>query len=311
MLNPLRMLIKTSGAVTVVLASMCLCAANAEATRDQMMVLREHINKGNYLMARGQFQQAIDEYEQCFDIDPGNQVAKENIVLAHNNWGIASFRQKKYDDAEAQWRLALKINPLDRNAKNNLVVLKNTLSRLGRAADAEPKKPKPAEQEAGNKPVEDTPSGAVMIKSGTAAPSNDAGTAAVIIKSGTDPSGVSGAVILKPSPTPASVDTQESAPEYSSPGTAIRIISKPAPANPGASVSSQAPAPAPVSAPAATTGQTIEERLAAIEMKVYGRRQEDLPVFKRIEKLETDTAGSVKQGTIQERLETLRKAYGL
>ena len=86
---------------------------------------------------------AIDEYNAALDIDPGSQTAKENIVLAHNNWGIFLFHHNKYDEAKAEWDKALQMNPLDRNAKQNLAVLKQTLSRLA------PPKP-PAEKAKGD-----------------------------------------------------------------------------------------------------------------------------------------------------------------
>jgi hypothetical protein len=61
----------------------------------------------------------------------------------------------------------------------------------------------------------------------------------------------------------------------------------------------------------APAGDTIEEKLNQVEMKVYGRTQGDVPVFKRLEKLEMDTGGTVKSGSVQQRVETLRRAYGI
>lgn len=56
--------------------------------------------------------------------------------------------------------------------------------------------------------------------------------------------------------------------------------------------------------------ENIEESLAQIEQKIYGRRQDSLPIMKRLEKLEQDTHGKTKTGTIKERIDTLRKSYG-
>jgi hypothetical protein len=98
------------------------------------MAVREHIGKGNLALGRLQFEQAIAEYEQALSIDPTSSIARDNIVLTHNNWGIHYFRQKKYDDARNEWNEALKLNPSDRNAKQNLLVLKNTLAKLDQAS---------------------------------------------------------------------------------------------------------------------------------------------------------------------------------
>ncbi len=66
--------------------------------------------------------------------------------------------------------------------------------------------------------------------------------------------------------------------------------------------------------PAATAGGSQEENigdsLGLIEQKIYGRKQDSLPIMKRLEKLEIDTHGKTKSGTIKERIDTLRKSYG-
>ena len=51
--------------------------------------------------------------------------------------------------------------------------------------------------------------------------------------------------------------------------------------------------------------------MAAVEVKIYGRKQSDLTVFKRLEKMELDTSGQIHTGNIKERIEQLRKNYGL
>lgn len=60
-----------------------------------------------------------------------------------------------------------------------------------------------------------------------------------------------------------------------------------------------------------STGQTIDEKLASIELKVYGRKLGDLPVMKRLEKLENDTIGQVGSGTVYQRVENLKRHYGM
>jgi len=124
---------------------------------------RNHVNKGNYLLTHQQFQGALTEYEQALDSDPSNPVAKANIVLVHNNWGILYFHQRKYDEARDEWNESLKLSPNDRNAKNNLLVLKTTLAKMA------PAQVKPAAPAAGSSASEgaadstEADSGAVKI----------------------------------------------------------------------------------------------------------------------------------------------------
>jgi len=106
-------------------------------------------------------------------------------------------------------------------------------------------------------------------------------------------------------------------------GTSVKIFSKPPEQAPPPPVQqappvvvpepvTAAPPPAPVqtAAPPATTG-TIEEQLSTLEMRLYGRKQNKAPIFKRLEKLEGDTSGAKGQGTVQERVDALLHAYGL
>src|ERR1700733_13083362 len=83
-------------------------SANAQVSASEEALVREHVNKGNLHMGRGQWDQAIEEYEQALDANPGSMVTKENLVLVHNNWGISLFQKHKYEEAKAQWEEALK-----------------------------------------------------------------------------------------------------------------------------------------------------------------------------------------------------------
>lgn len=279
------------------------------ASRMDVMKAREHINKGNLYMGRLAFQQAIDEYLEALIVDPSNQAAKDNIVLAHNNWGIVHFRQKKYDEARAEWEAALKLNPLDRNAKANLVVLKQTMARLGiqggngdgaaKEGEAGKKEKFPATKE-----VKDPPpsSSAVMIL-----------TPGIKQSSSTTSSTDAGAVKSYADNTPSDarpVSTGTSGTTTSGPST-----------NSGATSAASATTPPPAVTPTATYNEnntgggvsisTLEDKLAGIELKIYGHKQADAPVLKRLEKIEMDTAGSVKTGNIKDRIEALRQSYGL
>lgn len=55
---------------------------------------------------------------------------------------------------------------------------------------------------------------------------------------------------------------------------------------------------------------SIEDQLSALELKIYGHKQADMTVLKRLEKMEMDTAGQVRTGTIKERIDALKKSYG-
>jgi hypothetical protein len=56
---------------------------------------------------------------------------------------------------------------------------------------------------------------------------------------------------------------------------------------------------------------TVEEELGKIETKVYGKVSKNMPILKRIERLEIDTSGKRRSGSISERLKVLKETYGI
>ena len=288
--------------------------------------MREHIYKGNTLLQRRDYDGAIAEYEAALLVDPSNTTARDNIVLTHNNWGIELFRQKKYDDAREQWNTALKLNPYDRNAKNNLNVLKTTLARLGPAAI--PASADPKDQESANEG--DTKSGPSIMPKGSRTAKEDntpvpnavvlgrqssgSSTSAAVESSSNNTAttnGASGGVVILNS------GNRSSGGSSSSSSSGAQIVASP-------SVSSQtAPAVSspPVSSATVTTststsastlgGANIDDKLSALESKVYGRASRDVPLLQRLERLERDTSSRPSLGSISDRVQTLLKTYGL
>jgi hypothetical protein len=133
--------------------------ANCQGAVEKVRAL---IDRGNYLMSRQQFQQAIDDYQEVLELEPNNLYAHTNIVLAHNNWGIYHFHRGEFEQAKAEWDKALTIDPNDHNARNNLLVLKRTLTRLGKNLD-EPGKQTAAKAEEKKKEEPVSPSGVVLL----------------------------------------------------------------------------------------------------------------------------------------------------
>lgn len=317
----------------------CVAVLPVSAESLEAMKAREFLHKGNVHLTRLEFQQALDAYTECLLLEPNNRTAKENIVLTHNNWGIYWFQKRKYKEAREEWEQALKLNPADRNARNNMQILRVTLSRQGLTDDGEKKQAPvktnsdfPPSQaiiltpiKSGTGAATTTPtfstaaSDAASPSGATAAGSSDSSEtssgAAVIIRSGGGASATTSGGGVS-SMTNSVTNTSEAANAGSAAGSTASQSS------PGISTYND-PAPgkfttAPMSAPAAAVtataggsqGDNIEDSLAQIELKIYGRKQDSLPIMKRLEKLETDTHGKTKSGTIKERIDTLRKSYG-
>jgi len=69
--------------------------------------------------------------------------------------------------------------------------------------------------------------------------------------------------------------------------------------------------PARAAAPSAVPVVSFDEQLAAVEMKVYGAKQANLTVLQRLEKIEVDSTGQTRAGSILDRINALKKSYGL
>lgn len=329
------------------------------------MKAREFLQKGNNHLTRFEFQQALDAYTECLLCDPTNRTAKDNIVLTHNNWGIWWFQKRKYKEAREEWEQALKLNPMDRNARANMQVLKVTLKQQGLSEDGE--KPKPPQAQAQKPSADFPPSQAIILtpglkssggtaggsteassegQSASTAPSSsstvptststtprDEGNSSTTGSSSgaslwdggaaspTDGNSGSAVIIKKTAPVTTSggessgaISTYSSGSNYSNETTGAKFTTAPiTPAKTQSSSQSESSESSAASAAATaggSQGDNIEDSLGQIEQKIYGRKQDSLPIMKRLEKLEIDTHGKTKSGTIKERIDTLRKSYG-
>ncbi len=384
----------TNVAFSILLTGTLAGSALGQVSPSEAASVREHVNKGNVHMGRGAWDQAIAEYEAALDVDPGSMVAKDNLVLVHNNWGISLFRQRKFEEAKGQWEEALKMNPYDRNAKQNLIVLKSTIARINATPKppvkpaAEPKEaPETKAAAAQENEKEEPPSSGVKMLNQPKREANSSGPKMLNsakeeppssgikllnqpqketaeTKAARDESAPAAVVIMNAGhrteesqtpfvPAPPTVQpTTPEPPQVSSPppmdmNSPYSFVDTPTSAKPGAEISSPyvmpsnlstpvrqkpyiappAPPPKPSNewtvpvtvSPEATANTptesessgNLEDQLGAIEMKLNGKKQKNMPILKRLEKLETSISGQAKSGTLQERIDLLRKSCGL
>lgn len=289
--------------------------AGAAPPQFDLAKLHEHANKGNQHLSRMNFELALNEYEECLRIDPSNQTVRDNIVLCHNNWGIYYFKQMKYALAKAQWERALKLNPADRNAKTNMAILKNVTAKSGIDLDtvngAKINKEKndagavlltPGYKQSQSSLTKETDSTSNMDQSNTSSlGSLDTDTTSIIKsvpRNNTDlspqdkPSASSVTKdSTKPEITPRPLSNLTMPEIYSSDKEENTSNSQTRLVNPGPN--------------------TIEAKLAQLEVKLYGKTRQNMPVLRRLEQLELDTNGKTKTGPVNDRVETLERTYGI
>ncbi|MGD9683245.1 MAG: tetratricopeptide repeat protein [Candidatus Obscuribacterales bacterium] len=336
----------TSLAAAVIVAGPVLPGCCQSETPAQMQ-LREHINKGNNLLNHRQFQEAIKEYEKAMEVEPGNQIARDNIALTHDKWGYFLFHQNNFKEARLQWEEALKVNPSHANARRNLQILEMHLKRLGLNEDGKKEDSKKKEAEQESKASENEPESKSDDK-GRMQATMDTPQAppAVILSTGGRSVSISkeGKVIDDSVSDGQSHDTtsdtyRKAAPEPVRPSVrpTYRPVVRPS-VSPSASTSastsantSASPPPTRSAPPPETTPEvesnkseksentdnadnadsSVEDTLSQLEEQILGKKRENLPILKRLEQLEIDTMGKKKSGNVKTRLKNLMKTYGL
>ena len=358
---------------TIALSSPPAGALDVSAT--DRMEIRERVNKGNQLLSRRHFQEAIDEYEAALRLDPDSPIATDNIVLTYNNWGIYLFGLRRYNEAKVKWEEGLRLRPMDPTIKRNLKVLDMHMKRYGIKAEppVKEKEPKPEstdapdweklKEEAKNNPqIQEPPSsGAKLLGATDDKEAAEPGADVAKFDNTPPPTAV---IISKPSSARGTPGGDSKASSYgtyeqsSIPGVKIVGSSKKTKQAPGKSQTSARTAHPSSSSNTNTfqgagnpnasssangggskddiskiinnTGSgsenkndqqsassseddsnTVEDQLESMEKKVYGKTYRGKPIMKRLEKLEVDTSGKKRTGSIKKRIDRLMETYGL
>jgi len=253
--------------------------ALGQLDRQKQLMIKGIIGRGNVLMAKQLFKEALGEYEKCLDVDPGNVTARSNIVLLHDNWGVYYFRHNQYQDAQVEWETALQLNPNDSKAKSNMLVLKNTLAHMGLDLNTETemlKQQKSADQE--KKKAE----------------------------------GESAVVILGTHKNKPAVQDKNYVDQYYSSepgGTASGVGNNKIEDKTNREEQKEQKNINTTAVDKELAPLLVEEQLARIERKVYGRPLDELPVTKRLQKLETDNFGQISTLPILQRVQKLKQLY--
>lgn len=280
--------------------------------KDNIAIL--HNNWGRYYSRQKKYYEALQEFEKCLELNPNYGPAKTNITLLHR---YAEADGVDLDAPPDQKRDDVPIPP-----------------------PALPNKPQqgklaPTEPEAGavlfiggvKQPVQTGPQVDAYPMSATTAPASTPANAPTMAVSP-----VLGAPVTTP---PAANSATTNTPMYGSAMTSAppavpggsnsdRFVARPTPsaASPqpvnipsavrtpvGTATNVAAPTTSP--AMSASPPVSLDEQLTAVEMKVYGCKQANLTVLQRLEKIEVDSTGQMRQGTITERIDYLRRSFGL
>ena len=91
------------------------------------------VNQGMELYKQKDFPGAIKAFEEALAIEPNNTLVKQNVSIAHNNYGKYLTERTDYENAFKEFRLSLYYDPQNKTADANLDDL---LNRRGVKADS-------------------------------------------------------------------------------------------------------------------------------------------------------------------------------
>ena len=107
----------------IVLFSLFTCAS-AQQKQNESRDAKFYNNRGTVLGEKGQFDQAISDFNRAIEINP-------RYIKAYNNRGIVYRLKGQYDRAILDFNKAIEINPLDAEGYNNLAWLLATAKAPG------------------------------------------------------------------------------------------------------------------------------------------------------------------------------------
>jgi tetratricopeptide (TPR) repeat protein len=81
---------------------------------------RAHSNFANALFERGDVEQAVEQFEMAWRLDPDHRQISDNFARAHNNIGTMRVKEGRFAEAIAHYREALRIEPGLRETSNSL-----------------------------------------------------------------------------------------------------------------------------------------------------------------------------------------------
>jgi tetratricopeptide (TPR) repeat protein len=107
----------------IVLFSLFSCASN-QTKQNESRDAKFYNNRGTTFGEKGQYDQAISDFNNAIEINP-------RYIKAYNNRGIVYRLMGQYDKAISDFNKAIEINPLDAEGYNNLAWLLATAKAPG------------------------------------------------------------------------------------------------------------------------------------------------------------------------------------
>jgi hypothetical protein len=313
-------------------------ALEIDPTNDiaKLNIAETHNNWGIQYYSQKNFKEAITEWQRCLKANPNHLKAKRNIDIALQaaaDQGVDLYSDEGHRDGLDDERVVAsppsKKEPGKDAAEGTGDSFSIGVSESVGAGDTGAKTPGKMQVPTESPPSDSGVHGAAMIMRNGFNLSASSPPAATESSSAPVPEPVPAAVAPPAgNPTQAFVAPQAITPAQPAvPAQQPIHFSNPTYPSAPAQFSNQAPppavtptqlpaAPAAVSpalaAPSSGVAGSLEEKLTAVEVQLTGKKQTDMTILQRIEKMEEQSCGQIRNGyTIMDRVEYLRRTVGL
>ena len=98
--------------ISIIFIPILFCCASTQEKQSESRDATAYYNQGRAYGQKGQYDQAISDYNKAIEIDP-------KFATAYNNRGIAYRQKGQHDQAISDYNKALEINPRDAEAYNS------------------------------------------------------------------------------------------------------------------------------------------------------------------------------------------------
>ena len=105
-------LCKSMTVISIIFIPILFCCASTQQKQSEPKDAKGYYNRGCAYGEKGQYDQAISDYNKALEINP-------RYAKAYNNRGYAYGKKRQYDQAISDYNKALEINSRDAEAYNS------------------------------------------------------------------------------------------------------------------------------------------------------------------------------------------------
>ena len=91
--------------------------------------------RGVRVMEQGRFKEAVDEFEEAYNLNRDSKIIRQNLAVACNNYAVSLMQDERFLEAREYLEKAVKANPDDKTSRENLSTVYSKMQKKAATAD--------------------------------------------------------------------------------------------------------------------------------------------------------------------------------